>query len=81
MRTGGVTRDLEETEESVDCREESELEEVRLRTRSWSLVAGDRGEGGEDGKEMELAWCCSARSNSWNVLPERFLHNCLARSR
>jgi hypothetical protein len=28
----GVARDLEEAEESVDCREESELEEVRLRT-------------------------------------------------
>lgn len=85
VRTGGVARDLEETEESVECREESELEEVRrLRRRLENLVAGDRGEGGdggEDGKEMEFAWCCLARSKSWNVFPERFLHNCMARSR
>jgi len=55
VRTGGVARDLEETEESVDCLEERELEEVRLRTRLWNLEAGVRGEGGEDGKEIELA--------------------------
>lgn len=57
MRTGGVATDLEETEESVDCREESELEEVRLRLRMrlWTLVVGGGGEGGEDGKEMEFA--------------------------
>lgn len=49
--------DLEETEESVEYREESELEEVRLRLRSrlWNLVAGVRGEEGEDGKETEFA--------------------------
>ena len=56
MSTGGVARDLEETEEIVDCLEESELVEVRrLRRRLWNLVAGLRGDGGEDGKEMELA--------------------------
>jgi hypothetical protein len=55
VSTGGVARDLEETEDIVDCLEESELEEVRLRTRLWNLVAGLRGEGGEDGKETELA--------------------------
>lgn len=33
VRMGGVARDLEETEESEERREESELEEVRLRTR------------------------------------------------
>lgn len=54
VRTGGVARDFEEAEESVECREESELEEVRLRRRLWNLVAGVRGEGGEDGKETEL---------------------------
>jgi hypothetical protein len=55
VRTGGVARDLEETEEIVEYREESELEEVRLRRRLWNLVAGVRGEGGEDGNETELA--------------------------
>lgn len=54
MRTGGVARDLEETEERVEYLEESELEEVRVRSRLWNLVAGERGEGGEDGKETEL---------------------------
>ena len=39
----------------MDCLEERELEEVRLRTRLWNLEAGVRGEGGEDGKEIELA--------------------------
>jgi len=55
VRTGGVARDLEEMEEIVECREESELEEVRLRRRLWNLVVGVRGEGGEDGNETELA--------------------------
>ena len=55
VRTGGVARDLEDTEETVECLEESELEEARLRSRLWNLVAGVMGEGGEDGKETELA--------------------------
>ena len=33
VRTGGVARDLEETEETVECLEESELEEARLLSR------------------------------------------------
>ena len=57
VRTGGVASDLEETEESVEYREDSELVEVRLwlRTRLWNLVAGAKGEDGEDGKETEFA--------------------------
>jgi hypothetical protein len=81
VRTGGVARDFEVTEEREERRDDVELEEARLRTRLWNLAAGERGEGGEDGKETEFAWCCSARSKSRNVLPERFLHNCFARSR
>ena len=34
--------------------EESELGEVQLQKRLWNLIAGVRGEGGEDGEEVKL---------------------------